>query len=182
MHLLADRPEVAGRVPIHHHGLVTSAEQVTGKLVPPFDFGVAAVVQDPTVRISVSVRRTGTLHYMSPQQLSGLTPQPTDDFYSLGATLYDLLSGQPPFSQGDTPFVNEACGGSFCIVFHSSILPSDDRQFGVYQLQGNSRRSVSQELHPRMGMRLIGVTIVPRAGRGTHSIQPAAKPSDPTPS
>ena len=67
------------------------------------DFGVAAVVQDPTVRISVSVRRTGTLHYMSPQQLSGLTPQPTDDFYSLGATLYDLLSGQPPFSQGDTP-------------------------------------------------------------------------------
>jgi serine/threonine protein kinase len=67
------------------------------------DFGVAEVVTKPAIRISLSIRRTGTLPYMSPQQLSGLTPRPTDDFYSLGATLYDLLSGQPPFFEGDIP-------------------------------------------------------------------------------
>lgn len=65
------------------------------------DFGIAALVTDPTLRLPPSPRITGTLAYMSPQQLSGLTPQPTDDFYSLGATLYDLLSGHPPFFRGE---------------------------------------------------------------------------------
>lgn len=65
------------------------------------DFGIAALIQDPTLRISPALRLTGTLPYMSPQQMLGLTPQPTDDFYSLGATLYELLTGCPPFFEGD---------------------------------------------------------------------------------
>ncbi|MEM7281867.1 MAG: protein kinase, partial [Pseudomonadota bacterium] len=39
----------------------------------------------------------GSLFYMSPQQLAGDTPDPRDDIYSFGATLYELINGQPPF-------------------------------------------------------------------------------------
>src|SRR6185295_7248768 len=43
----------------------------------------------------------GTLTHMSPQQLRGEKPHAADDIYSLGATLYDLLTSRPPFYSGD---------------------------------------------------------------------------------
>jgi hypothetical protein len=46
---------------------------------------------------------SGTLVYMSPQQLSGETPSATDDIYALGATLYELCTTRPPFYSGDVP-------------------------------------------------------------------------------
>ena len=43
---------------------------------------------------------SGTLAYMSPQQLMGHPPVVTDDVYALGATLYELLTSKPPFYTG----------------------------------------------------------------------------------
>src|SRR5439155_25092362 len=45
--------------------------------------------------------RSGTLVYMSPQQLDGERGTHLDDIYSLGATLYDLLTSKPPFFSGN---------------------------------------------------------------------------------
>src|SRR6266403_1602647 len=45
--------------------------------------------------------RSGTLAYMSPQQLDGERGTHLDDIYSLGATLYDLLTSKPPFYSGN---------------------------------------------------------------------------------
>jgi tetratricopeptide (TPR) repeat protein len=60
------------------------------------DFGLAQVLAQP------SLTRTGefigTPSYMSPEQISGNPPlDHRTDLYSLGATMYELLVGQPPF-------------------------------------------------------------------------------------
>lgn len=66
------------------------------------DFGIARSVSDTMSRLSMMRANTsGTLLYMSPQQAMGDRPKPTDDIYSVGATLYELLSGKPPFYSGD---------------------------------------------------------------------------------
>src|SRR2546421_908737 len=66
------------------------------------DFGIARAVTDTMSNISIS-KTTGTLLYMSPQQLEGGLPKVTDDIYGLGATLYELLTSKPPFYAGDLP-------------------------------------------------------------------------------
>jgi hypothetical protein len=63
------------------------------------DFGVARSLADSITR--VSMMSAGTLVYMSPQQAMGEEPSPSDDLYALGATLYELLTGKPPFHSGD---------------------------------------------------------------------------------
>ena len=65
------------------------------------DFGIAATVSDSVSRVSGRYATSGTLPYMSPQQLAGKHPQVADDIYALGATLYELLSSKPPFFTGD---------------------------------------------------------------------------------
>src|SRR5262249_52858665 len=42
-----------------------------------------------------------TLVYMSPQQLNGERTTHSDDIYSLGATIYELLTSKPPFYSGN---------------------------------------------------------------------------------
>lgn len=65
------------------------------------DFGIAAVVNDSATRASARSATSGTLAYMSPQQLAGKRPAVGDDIYALGAALYELLSSKPPFYTGD---------------------------------------------------------------------------------
>jgi serine/threonine protein kinase len=67
------------------------------------DFGIACSLRDSISQGSVSTS-SGTLNYMSPQQMLGEDPSPSDDVYSLGATLYELLSSKPPFYSGDVAF------------------------------------------------------------------------------
>ncbi|MBM3855946.1 MAG: serine/threonine protein kinase, partial [Verrucomicrobia bacterium] len=64
------------------------------------DFGVSRSLAESATRTS-GLHSGGTLAYMGPQQLHDEPASPSDDIYSLGATLYDLLAGSPPFRQGD---------------------------------------------------------------------------------
>jgi serine/threonine protein kinase/tetratricopeptide (TPR) repeat protein len=65
------------------------------------DFGIARNLGDTMSHITMEQGRSGTLVYMSPQQLEGERGTHLDDIYSLGATVYDLLTGKPPFYSGN---------------------------------------------------------------------------------
>ena len=62
------------------------------------DFGLAKLIEEPGDE-SKSGARMGTPHYMAPEQAAGLKSEvgPATDVYGLGATLYELLTGRPPF-------------------------------------------------------------------------------------
>src|SRR5438046_799148 len=65
------------------------------------DFGIARSLGDTVSRLTMEQGRSGTLVYMSPQQLDGERATHLDDLYSLGATIYDLLTSKPPFYSGN---------------------------------------------------------------------------------
>jgi len=65
------------------------------------DFGIGRSLNDSVSRLTVEQGRSGTLVYMSPQQLNGERCTHLDDIYSLGATMYELLTSKPPFYLGN---------------------------------------------------------------------------------
>ncbi|MBK8041095.1 MAG: protein kinase [Verrucomicrobiaceae bacterium] len=88
---------------IVHRDLKPANIMVTkDKVAKIADFGISRSISDTMSRLSMSqMGISGTLPYMSPQQAMGDRPSPADDVYSLGATIYELLSGKPPFFRGD---------------------------------------------------------------------------------
>lgn len=62
------------------------------------DFGIAKVVSSATINTSASM---GSVHYISPEQARGGYSDERSDIYSLGITLFEMLTGTVPFD-GDS--------------------------------------------------------------------------------
>jgi tetratricopeptide (TPR) repeat protein len=102
---LCDALKYAHEQKIVHRDLKPANMMITeGGDLKLADFGIAASMADSLSRSSVRNVISGTATYMSPQQLQGDVPRATDDIYALGGTLYELLSGRPPFYTGDLTY------------------------------------------------------------------------------
>lgn len=62
------------------------------------DFGIS---DETRIATGYNPRISGTLLYMSPEQLRGEPPHSSHDIYSLGATAFECIEGHPPFYKGN---------------------------------------------------------------------------------
>jgi serine/threonine protein kinase/class 3 adenylate cyclase len=84
------------------------------------DFGIARhIVERQSLQLTQSGSLLGTPLYMAPEQGMGNAVDPRTDVYALGATLFHLLTGRPPF---------QASTAMGLIAQHCSEPPPDLRQ------------------------------------------------------
>ena len=72
-----------------------------GGVVKLMDFGIAKAAGDR--KLTMTGTTLGSLFYMSPEQIKGVDLDPRSDLYSLGVSLYEMVTGARPF-KGDSDF------------------------------------------------------------------------------
>lgn len=70
--------------------------------VKVMDFGIARAIADGGNSVTQTAAVIGTAQYLSPEQARGDSVDARSDVYSLGCVLYEMLTGEPPFT-GDSP-------------------------------------------------------------------------------
>src|SRR5690606_37746985 len=70
--------------------------------VKVMDFGIARAIADAANPMTATAAVIGTAQYLSPEQARGETVDARSDVYSVGCVLFEILTGEPPFT-GDSP-------------------------------------------------------------------------------
>jgi len=91
-----------GRGVVHRDIKPANMMITPGGVVKLMDFGIAKMTADR--KLTQTGSTLGSLYYMSPEQIKGaLDLDPRSDLYSLGVSLYELVTGARPF-QGDSEY------------------------------------------------------------------------------
>jgi tetratricopeptide (TPR) repeat protein/TolB-like protein len=108
-----------GLASAHEHGVIhrdlkpANLRLTQDNRLKILDFGLAQFVRQEndlgiTASISETKQVTGTLPYMSPEQLRGDVTGPCSDIWSAGVVLYELSTGRRPFASTQVPLLIDA--------------------------------------------------------------------------
>lgn len=103
--ILADALEAAHETGLVHGTVAPANVHFSGEQVLLADLGVFGALLEAGIGASRLNALLGAPQYMSPEQLAGRPLDARSDVYSLGATLYELLTGKPPFGGRTTSVV-----------------------------------------------------------------------------
>src|SRR5215831_18306945 len=88
--------EVAHGAGLVHGDIKPANIVVSGGEVKVLDFGIARA--DGSAGGTPTLGALGTVAYLSPEQASGRPAGPAADLYALGCVLFEMLTGEPPFT------------------------------------------------------------------------------------
>jgi len=105
--------DLAGRIAealqyLHEHGVVHydlkpgNVMLCTDGSIRLLDFGLAQPVATGRFLLLGRAPAMGTTEYIAPEQLRGKHGRPSADIYSLGALLYEMLTGIAPFADNES--------------------------------------------------------------------------------
>ena len=75
------------------------------ELAKLLDFGIAKTFDDQATQLTQAGFALGTPQYMSPEQAMGKEVDARSDIYSLGVMLYEMLTGDLPFTDPSAPAI-----------------------------------------------------------------------------
>ena len=112
----------------HHSGIVHRDIKPANIMITDhgdvkvMDFGIARALADLGATLTSTWNVVGTAQYLSPEQALGEVADLRSDIYSTGCLLYEVLTGQPPFT-GETPVSIAYQHVSGNLIVPSTIVP-----------------------------------------------------------
>lgn len=142
------------------------------------DLGLAREVDDKQAAESEAGKAYGTPYYISPEQIRGeIDIDARADIYSLGATIYHLLTGRPPF-EGDTPsavmhrhlkdelippdHINRTLGAGISEIIELAMAKDKNERYGSMEDMAEDLRAVRAGNPPIHARKMVDLGAVGR--------------------